>query len=67
MGATCRRWPGPGEAVIKGDRLVASIAAASIVAKVTRDRMMSRLGTHYPVYGFEHTPAMPRPLIAVRW
>ena len=46
-------WPGPGEAVIKGDRLVASIAAASIVAKVTRDRMMSRLGTHYPVYGFE--------------
>ena len=46
-------WHGPGEAVIKGDRLVASIAAASIVAKVTRDRMMSRLGAHYPVYGFE--------------
>lgn len=46
-------WDGPGEAVIKGDSLVASIAAASIVAKVTRDRMMVRLGRHYPAYGFE--------------
>lgn len=46
-------WAGPGEAVVKGDRLVASIAAASIVAKVTRDRMMSRLGVHFPAYGFE--------------
>ena len=39
-----------------------SIAAASIVAKVTRDRLMHRLHAHYPVYGFaEHvgyaTPA----------
>ncbi len=46
-------WEGQGEAVIKGDSLVASIAAASIVAKVTRDRMMARLSLHYPVYGFE--------------
>ncbi|MFO1147720.1 MAG: ribonuclease HII [Alsobacter sp.] len=46
-------WEGQGEAVVKGDSLVASIAAASIVAKVTRDRMMARLSLHYPVYGFE--------------
>ena len=38
---------------LAGIMLVASIAAASIVAKVTRDRMMARLGLHYPVYGFE--------------
>src|SRR5216110_566309 len=40
--------------VISGDAIVASIAAASIVAKVTRDRLMTRLGLHYPGYGFEH-------------
>ncbi len=41
------------EAVIGGDALVASIAAASIVAKVTRDRLMMRLGLCHPGYGFE--------------
>jgi ribonuclease HII len=40
------------EAVIKGDSRIASIAAASIVAKVVRDRMMARLGNAYPAYGF---------------
>jgi ribonuclease HII len=40
------------EAVIKGDSSIASIAAASIVAKVVRDRMMKRLGALYPSYGF---------------
>lgn len=42
------------EPVIGGDAIVASIAAASIVAKVTRDRLMCRLGLAYPEYGFEH-------------
>jgi ribonuclease HII len=42
------------EAVISGDAIIASIAAASIVAKVTRDRLMIRLGLIYPGYGFEH-------------
>jgi ribonuclease HII len=42
------------EAVISGDAIIASIAAASIVAKVTRDRLMTRLGLLYPGYGFEH-------------
>jgi len=41
------------EAVISGDAILASIAAASIVAKVTRDRLMTRLGLLYPGYGFE--------------
>src|SRR6516164_296151 len=41
------------QAVIGGDGLVASIAAASIVAKVTRDRLMTRLGAAHPGYGFE--------------
>ena len=42
------------QAVISGDAIIASIAAASIVAKVTRDRLMTRLGLIYPGYGFEH-------------
>ena len=41
-----------GRGVIKGDSSIASIAAASIVAKVVRDRMMARLHGHYPSYGF---------------
>jgi len=41
------------QAVISGDALVLSIAAASIVAKVTRDRLMVRLGAAHPGYGFE--------------
>jgi ribonuclease HII len=41
------------EAVVSGDALVSSIAAASIVAKVTRDRLMGRLGLALPGYGFE--------------
>jgi ribonuclease HII len=42
------------EAVISGDAIIASIAAASIVAKVTRDRLMARLGLAHPGYGFEN-------------
>lgn len=42
-----------GEFVIKGDGISFSIAAASIIAKVTRDRLMRRLGALYPHYGFE--------------
>src|SRR3954463_8776103 len=41
------------QAVISGDAIIASIAAASIVAKVTRDRLMGRLALAHPGYGFE--------------
>ena len=40
-------------AIIKGDGLVPSIMAASIIAKVHRDRMMKDFAQRYPVYGFE--------------
>jgi len=45
----------PGLAVWKGDQVAACVAAASVVAKVTRDRIMADLDGSYPVYGFaEH-------------
>ena len=42
----------PGLAVWKGDRVAACIAAASVIAKVTRDRIMAGLHDEYPVYDF---------------
>jgi len=59
--------PAPTLAVWKGDRVAACVAAASVVAKVTRDRMMADLDARFPAYGFathkgystpEHTAAM---------
>jgi len=49
------------EAVVKGDGKIACIAAASILAKVTRDRMMVEMGTRYPGYGFERHFGYPTP------
>ena len=43
----------PARTVVKGDSLSANIAAASILAKVTRDDLMVRIGEEYPGYGFE--------------
>ncbi|MBA2640980.1 MAG: ribonuclease HII [Nocardioidaceae bacterium] len=43
----------PGLAVWKGDRVAACIAAASVIAKVSRDRIMCRLHEHFPQYGFD--------------
>jgi ribonuclease HII len=43
----------PGLAVWKGDRVTASVAAASVIAKVSRDRMMNDLHERYPQYGFD--------------
>ncbi|MGH7004992.1 MAG: ribonuclease HII, partial [Alphaproteobacteria bacterium] len=40
-------------AMIKGDQRSVSIAAASILAKVARDRMMTQTGRYYPLYGLE--------------
>ncbi|MGO5029683.1 ribonuclease HII [Candidatus Agathobaculum pullicola] len=43
----------PYECVVGGDARIPSIAAASIIAKVTRDRLMRDFAARYPVYGFE--------------
>ena len=43
----------PQESLIKGDAKVLAVAAASIVAKVTRDRMMAEYSAEYPGYAFE--------------
>jgi ribonuclease HII len=40
--------------IVHGDALCASVAAASVVAKVERDRMLDDLGRRFPAYGFEH-------------
>ncbi|WP_092528325.1 ribonuclease HII [Amycolatopsis arida] len=45
--------PAPSVAVVKGDRAVACVAAASVLAKVTRDRIMAGLHRDHPVYGFD--------------
>lgn len=48
-----RLFPYPVRTVVKGDSLSANIAAASILAKVTRDRFMEEMAERYPQYGFE--------------
>jgi ribonuclease HII len=57
-----------GEAVVKGDAKSLSIAAASIIAKVARDRLMRRLGEEYPAYDFGANAgyATARHLAAIR-
>jgi len=52
-GNKCPELPMEAMAVVKGDAKCASIAAASILAKVTRDRYMVELSEKYPGYGFE--------------
>jgi ribonuclease HII len=53
--------PCPGRAVIGGDAKSWSIAAASILAKVTRDRLMTRLAQRYPAYGWERNAGYGTP------
>lgn len=52
----------PGKAIIKGDEKCLSIAAASIVAKVSRDRIMVDEGNKFPEYGFEKHKGYLTPL-----
>ncbi len=52
-GLPAANLPTPATAVVKGDRLSLLIAAASVVAKVTRDRLMVQLAQQYPQYGWE--------------
>lgn len=51
-GNRCPKLPFQTQAIVKGDAKHAEISAASIVAKVTRDRMLKLLDSAYPVYGF---------------
>ncbi len=48
-------------AVVGGDGLSLSIAASSIFAKVTRDKLMRALALRYPGYGWEHNMGYPTP------
>ncbi len=70
----------PGLAVWKGDRVAACVAAASVIAKVTRDRLMDELDEEWPVYDFrthkgyitpDHTAALdehgPSPIHRMRF
>ncbi|MDQ4109438.1 MAG: ribonuclease HII [Actinomycetota bacterium] len=48
------RMPCPSLGIKRGDAVAVSVAAASIVAKVTRDRIMDRMHRRYPAWGFDH-------------
>src|SRR5213592_4640248 len=51
--------PGRHTEIVRGDAKSFAIAAASIIAKVTRDRLMAKLATKYPGYGWEHNCGYP--------
>src|SRR5206468_3416507 len=53
-GNACPKWQRPSKAIVDGDAKCRSIAAASIIAKVTRDRIMADYARDYPGYGWEH-------------
>jgi ribonuclease HII len=55
------RWERPSKAIVAGDARCRSIAAASIVAKVTRDRIMAEHARDYPGYGWETNRGYPTP------
>src|SRR5215207_1214408 len=55
------RWQRPSKAIVEGDAKCRSIAAASIIAKVTRDRMMADYAEVHPGYGWEHNRGYPTP------
>jgi ribonuclease HII len=58
-GNHCPRLDCPVEAIVRGDGTVAAISAASIIAKVTRDRQMVELDRSYPGYGLARHKGYP--------
>lgn len=58
-GNRCPQLEIPSEAVVKGDGKIASIAAASILAKTVRDAEMLALHAQYPMYGFDRHMGYP--------
>lgn len=67
-GFSIGRLPVPSLSIRKGDAVVASVAAASILAKVTRDRIMDRYHRRFPAYGFDRNRGYgtPEHLAAIR-
>ena len=65
-GNRCPRWERPSLAIVAGDAKCRSIAAASIVAKVTRDRIMAEHARDHPGYGWETNKGYPTPEHAAR-
>lgn len=61
-GNRCPRLPMASQAIVKGDSKVAEISAASILAKVTRDREMVELDLQFPEYGFAKHKGYPTPV-----
>jgi ribonuclease HII len=60
-GNRCPRWDRPSKAIVAGDAKCRSIAAASIVAKVTRDAIMAEHCRDYPGYGWATNKGYPTP------
>lgn len=60
-GNACPKWQRPSKAIVDGDAKCRSIAAASIIAKVTRDRIMADYARDYPGYGWERNRGYPTP------
>jgi len=60
-GNRCPKWNYQSQAVVKGDSRIAAIAAASIIAKVTRDRELVALDAVYPGYGLARHKGYPTP------
>ena len=60
-GNACPALSVPVQAVVRGDALVPAISAASILAKVSRDRQMQLLHAEYPVWGFDIHKGYPTP------
>ena len=58
-GNRCPKLDCPAEAIVQGDGKIASIAAASILAKTTRDAEMRVLHAQYPMYGFDRHMGYP--------
>ena len=61
-GNVCPRLLCPAQAIVQGDRNVAAISAASILAKVERDALMRRLDAEFPAYGFAIHKGYPTPV-----
>lgn len=61
-GNRCPKWHWPSEPVVKGDTRVQAISAASIIAKVVRDREMAELDEQFPEFGLAKHKGYPTPV-----